>query len=261
MTNVGRRDIGSIKELIELGSEMAGSVAGASFGLLLGGPGGAVTGSAAGPIVVRSLQKVGKEIVSRWLGHQEAVRIGATLIYAAAKIQENLKAGHAIRQDDFFAAKPGSRPTSEEIAEGVVLVAQREHEEKKLPFYGNLLANVAFHLGIDRTYANLLVRLGKELSYRQLCLLALFAQKKQLGLREGDYRDVQSFPPTQLAILYEIFDLDRRALVSSGSASFGPSDVKPGKLRVQGAGAVLFTLMELWSVDPQDVRDVAIHLR
>jgi hypothetical protein len=47
----------------------------------------------------------------------------------------------------------------------VLLAAQREHEERKLRFMGNLIANLAFHPEIDRGYANYLIRLAEKLSF------------------------------------------------------------------------------------------------
>src|ERR1051326_659774 len=66
------------------------------------------------------------------------------------------------------------RSTAEEIAEAVLVAAERDHEERKLRYYGNLLANLAFSDGIDRAEANLLTRLAQGLSYAQLCLLSIF---------------------------------------------------------------------------------------
>ena len=46
------------------------------------------------------------------------------------------------------------RSFADEIIEGVLLAAQREYQEKKLPLYGNLLTNIAFRSDIDRVTAN-----------------------------------------------------------------------------------------------------------
>jgi hypothetical protein len=72
---------------------------------------------------------------------RETKRIGATLTFAAAKIKERLDSGQNLRSDGFFDEDASNRAPADEIAEGVVIAAQREHEEKKLKFYGNLLAS------------------------------------------------------------------------------------------------------------------------
>ena len=108
-------------------------------------------------------RRVGGEFVQRVLAPREQLRIGALLALAATAVRERLDAGEQRRQDDFFAAGGKRRSTAEEITEGVLLVAQREHEESKIP----LLAAIPFHPEVDRRYANLLVRLGEDLSYAQ----------------------------------------------------------------------------------------------
>lgn len=247
---------GTVK-LIKAGSAIAGSVAGTVAGFLAGGPGGAVLGAALGPLIT----ELGSEIASRFLAPRETERIGAAMALAVYRIKEKLDSGEKPRTDGFFEKEPDGRSAAEEVYEGVLIAAQREHQEKKLPFFANLMANLAFHPEIDRAYASFLVHLGEELSYRQLCLLTLFALKDKSMLRQQDYRSVESFGPSLTGVLYEAADLDRRGLVSCGAVVFGPTDVKPGKMGVQGAGATLFELMELHRIPRQDVEDVASLLK
>jgi len=113
-----------------------------------------------------------------------------------------------VRHDDFFEDQLYQRSAAKEIVEGVLLAAQREHEEKKLLYYSNLLANIAFHPEIDRAHANLLIRLGERLSYRQLCVLSLFKQKSKFNLRQQDYRSSGTVSELdKVVLLQEIFEL------------------------------------------------------
>jgi len=144
MTDQSDTKSDALNSLIGIGSDIAGGVAGAAIGLIAAGPEGAVAGGAASPLIKHTLRRIAIEIKQRILGQREVIRIGATLAYAAAKIKEKIEAGQQIREDDFFKEQEGERPAAEEIAEGVLLAAQREHQEKKLQFYGNLLANIVF---------------------------------------------------------------------------------------------------------------------
>jgi hypothetical protein len=92
-----------------------------------------------------------------------------------SKIKEKIEKGENIREDNFFSKDPSNRSSFEEITEGVLLSAQKEHEEKKVRFLGNLIANISFNSSINRADANLYVNLAEALSYRQYCLLALLA--------------------------------------------------------------------------------------
>jgi hypothetical protein len=249
-----------LEELIWTGSDVAGAAAGATIGLVIGGPPGAIAGSASGPAIARVFRYVGAEFKNRVLGKREEVRIGAVIAFAGKKIQDNLEEGKQVRQDGFFTEQPDDRSDAEEIFEEVLLAAQREHQEKKLRYYGNLVANIAFDPTISRERANLLLKIGEDLTYRQMCLLATFALQDKVGiaLRQGDYRGSGRIEPEIGAVLQETYDLYTRNLVTAGGdALLGLTDVNPANMEVQGSGAYLYNLMELRSVDLGDLNHTA----
>lgn len=242
-----------IVELLGAGSEIVGGVAGAAVGLMVAGPAGGIAGGGIGPGITYALKKLGNEVYRRFLAPREQQRIGGVIAFGVKRIKEKLDSGEKVRADDFFDSQTESRSAAEEVYEGVILAAQRSHEEKKLPFMGNLMANFAFRPDIERGYANYLVRLGESLSYRQLGLLLVFALKDKSVLRQSDYRTERQFSPLLLGILHEAYDLEQRGLIASGSAAFGPNDISPGKTNTQGAGADLVSLMELPTLERADL--------
>lgn len=260
----------SIDNLINAGSEIiagaAGDVIGFLIGGLIGGTGGAAIGGAAAPIIGLTFSKVAKEIKARLLGHREEVRIGATFTYAVVKIRENITNGQQIRQDGFFQEQPDQRAAAEEILEGILLVAQREHEEKKLLFYANLVANIAFHPEISRAEANLLIRLGERLSYRQICLLKLFMDKNRFRLRQENYRNFGNLGEARVSLLQEIYDLYSQRIIDIRlDLVFGQTlpyleDIIPGQLNVQAIGTRLYHLMELSRIESEDLQQIATLL-
>jgi len=259
----------SVEKLIDSGMDIAGNaLAGAAVGFFTNGPVGAVIGGvsgAAGPVATQLLKQAG-EFTQRVLGHREEVRVGATLIFAVEKIRENIAKGHQIRQDGFFQDQPSERSAAEEIFEGVLLAAQREHEEKKLQFYGNLIANIAFRSDIDRGHANLITQ-GEGISYRQMCLLAIFSRVDNSGLRQEDYQNSGNISEAKIALLQEIYklysdrllDLPFEGLVL-GQPLLNLEYLKPGTLHVQGIGTTLYKLMELWSIKSQDLETIVALL-
>lgn len=262
MTNEEKKVSKSIRELLDVGSEITGGTSGAAIGLLAGGPVGAILGAASGPIITKGFKKIAVEIAHRLLGHREKARVGATISFSAEKIEMNLKNGFKIRHDDFFKNDKNSKRSSfDEIMEGVLLTAQREYQEKKLIYYGNLLANIAFHPEIDKGQANLLIKLGEELSYRQLCLLSLFINLNKSILRDTDYRNEKQIDQSLVAILHEIYDLYLRGLLNcSGITLLGIADIVPSKMNVQGMGANLYKLMELNNFDAIDANEILIKI-
>lgn len=241
-----------IDDLIRVGTEIARGAVGASLGFFTGGPAGAVLGAGAGPLLVYSFKRIGAEIEARLLGPREEMRIGATLAFAAENIKQKLENGYQLRQDGFFTQSSNDRAPADEIVEGILLIAQREYQERKLPFLGNLVANFAFHDEIDGAQANLLLRLAQRISYRQLCLLALFGSvdKQRFGLRNEDYSKMPSVGAARVGLLQEIYDLYSQGMLNaSGVALIDLPGVIPGRMNVQGTGALLYNLMELNRID------------
>jgi hypothetical protein len=182
-----KKMLDDLRSLIDAGAEITGGVIGGVVGFLLTGPAGAVLGGASGPVAAKVLCRLGNDIQKRFLSKREITRIRAVTYYAVKRIQEKIDAGETFRIDDFFQKPLVGRVPAEEIFEGVILAAQREHEEKKLPFLGNLFANIAFDLSIDKSQANLMIKLAKDISFRQMCLLNIFSHTNRYDLRNGNY--------------------------------------------------------------------------
>src|SRR5919199_3076043 len=169
-----QEDDTAIERLARAAPDVLGSVLGAGLGLVLGGPPGALIGAATAPAMSHTLRRVGTEVSRRLLSPREESRLGAVFLLTAAETKARLDAGEQVRQDSFFEAGAGGRSTAEEITEGVFLAAQREYEERKLPYLATLLTSFAFSPDIDRAHAVALLRVAQALSHRQLCLIAFY---------------------------------------------------------------------------------------
>jgi hypothetical protein len=93
------------------------------------------------------------------------------LVLAAEEILERLDNGQQLRDDGFFDRKADGRSAADEIAKGVLRAAQDAYEERKLPYLASLISTMSFFKPLSREYQNYLIRLGADLSYRQLCLV------------------------------------------------------------------------------------------
>lgn len=251
-----------LRELINNGSEIAGAFIGAALGFVATGPVGAGLGGAGGFLAAKALRRVGNEVSGRILGPRERVRIGGVLAIAASEIKSRMENGERIRTDGFFDEKESGRSDGEEVAENVLLKSQREPEEKKLPYMAHLLSNVAFDSQISPPMAHQIIKIADQLTYRQLCLLKLGASKEGFGLRSSDYREHGGFPKELYQVLYECLDLYHRGLVNfEGEVAFGPTDVAPGRMTVQGLGADLYNLMKLATIPQEDLSPISRQLR
>lgn len=247
--------------LINGSAEIAGGAVGGALGFLAGGPMGAAVLGAGGAAAAMALKRIGQEAADRLLGPREKVRLGAVLAISASDIHDRMQRGEKLRADGFFEAKQGGRSDAEEVAEGVLLRSQREPEEKKIRYMGYLLANVAFDPQISPAMAHQIVKAAEQLTYRQLCILKLAVVKGAFGLRATDYRGQGSFPKELYQLLYECLDLYHRGFVNFGSeVAFGPTDIAPGKITIQGLGADVYNLMRLSSIPDMDLASIAQRL-
>lgn len=198
-----------IKEIIESGADISGGIAGAAIGGLVAGPVGLIIGGVSGPIITRTIKKIGEEIRQRLISPREEIRIGAAYGYATHKIQEYIDRGIPIRDDSFFNSQNGERTNSDEIFEGVILGSQREYEERKVKFLGYLYANICFNPTIGREFANQLIKTTNSLSYRQLCILRYFQERS-----DNSTIDLEEIRVEVEDIIIDIRDLHQKGLLS-----------------------------------------------
>jgi hypothetical protein len=75
-----------MKNLLHAGADTFGGVVGAGSGLILDGPGGALLGGAAGPLMTASLKSVIGDVANRNLSHREQTRVGTAAIHAMSEV-------------------------------------------------------------------------------------------------------------------------------------------------------------------------------
>ena len=91
------------------------------------------------------------------------------------------------------------------------------------------------------------------MTYRQLCILSLIAQKGKYNLRNSDYRGTREFTNSLILLLQEISDLYNLGLINGGGDAYlGFTDVNPSKIELKVSGVFLLQLMELREIPGQD---------
>jgi hypothetical protein len=261
----------NIKELIEPGFEIMGSSAGSTICALIGssiaGPPGMVVGSVSGAVLTVLFSEAGKEIKQRYLSKRETARIGAVSFFAKNKINENIHNGRLLRDDGFFTKDSGSkRSTADEIFEKTLLTAQRETEEKKIQYIGNLYGNISFHSEVGKTEANRLIRIAQDLSFNQMCILAFINElEDRTSKRKTKFRgisikliagyiyydnDADDFSFSIFA--NELEDISNKKLIGTLGHIAYESNV-PTDMRLTPLGKKLCDLMELTKIDTETI--------
>lgn len=255
MENNKRSDI--IQDIIESGAEITGSVSGALIGVAFAGAPGAIAGGAVGPIITKAFKVMGAEIKNRFLGKREEIRIGAAYKFALDKIKENENNGQTVRDDTFFQSENGQRPSAEEVLEGVILSSQREFEELKIKYLGNLYANICFNQDISREHANQLIKTADGLTYRQFCILQLLRERQSADEQlQFKLRGLDKWEITQLDVVAETRDLHQRGLVYIPTTYDGGNNSNPiqlSKISITLGGQLFCKMLSLHEIEKKEL--------
>jgi hypothetical protein len=172
------------RALIEAGAPVAGSMCTAAAGVVFES-GGAVQ---VDPRLAAWLRAAATEAAGVSV-LRERVRAGAALAFAVEHGVTISRSGRPVRSDAFFAGRPGARPASGEVVEGVVTAARCSVDERRVRHLGYLLAEVAFSPDVDADLVGRALRLAAALSWRQLALLAGVGRRERIPLPMAPLED------------------------------------------------------------------------
>jgi hypothetical protein len=254
MDNQDRSSVEKTKELIDFGVEVAGPVATSVLDYLYQGMGSPILGPAISPMITKSL-KVINDFAFRELSHREKVKAGAGAAFAYAKIVEYLENGVNPRSDGFFDEEFSGRSMSDEILEGVLFKCKNEHEEKKLRLIGNIYANTAFMPTVKIEGANWILQTAQNLTYRQLCMMAIIHKKQNKSVSWGGKDGDPAFSIELKQIEYAIYrDRSPEALRTYNETGEGLTIL--GLSRV---GNFLYQIMGLDDIPEEDLLKLKNH--
>lgn len=231
--------------VFDAAAEISGASAGAAIGTQSGDP---VLSAAVGAGIAHTIKSVGHEIEQRLLAPRERARLTGAAQLIVRRIKANYDEGKRVRDDAFFEPSADGRAASEEIFESTMLAIQRDAEEKKLELYSNLVANIAFDSSVSQAFANHMITLAERLTYRQLCMIALFGGDTTVFDLRGSFRGYKELVTwEQWSVLQEMFDLCRLRLLNNrdGSAYIDIVDINPAGTALDGVANKMFQLMNM----------------
>ncbi len=250
-----------LPEIIETSVRSTGRGVGVLLGgaLTKGDPAGAVLGASLGPWLTDALHRLVLEFNSRFLSSREEKRVVSALYYAAQRIEQRRDSGDTLRSDNFFDEET-DRSSGEEVLEGGIIAAQREHEERKIEYIGYLLANICFDSSIDQSRANVLVEAAERMSWRQMTLLSYLNRLSEfaLGWRdtpEVDSANLQDLESPPFDFLHEAAEAQRMRILM-GVEAYLDYPYEPRKYAVSKLGERLYTLMELGNIPHSELEEL-----
>jgi len=238
------------RKLVNAGSEITGNISSTVMGMLLGGPIGGVVGAAISPLVTRTFDYVGQEILTRYLGPRELTRVGAVFHWTTEEINNRLNSGEDLRSDDFFNVDNGERSYSAEVLEGIFTAVQKSHEERKIKFYAKLFASICFDNSISREDANQLNQVLTSLTHRQLIILSILDKKGVIDIEGGVSQFVWI---EKVNYVSEIRELERKGLTNERRASTAgeifQTFIDPVLLTINEQGQHFYNLIRIDNID------------
>jgi len=239
------------KDLVkDIGIDTSTSIAGMAAGIVLAGPTGVILGSIIAPVA--------NVLLKRILTNREESRIRKTIELSSQKFKDNISKGASLRKDINILE-------FQQLTEGILLKAKDTYEEKKISLIANLLASAPFiPTPIDNLNQSLIY--AEQLSYRQLCLIAIVGTKWSEKLRltdkplsrqgkdaqldervEGVYSDLNHL--LVLGLIGQILSEDVGPAVASGMYL-----ISPARLKLLYPGVLLYNGMNLGAIDLEELK-------
>jgi len=204
------------------------------------------------PLLAGAIEEFGKRVLSV----RENNRIIKVMQDAVCKINVRLEKGDIPRQDEeFWMDNYVGVSGAKVILEGILLKARDEYEEKKLPYYSNMIARMAFDSSWSYQRLNAMIRMFEQLSYRQILLIALAQKKGEIETSQWDVK----FKRTQESYAYydlfcEVSNLSSLTLFHQpgGALTMGLGN----KQTLSPIGKSMADLMELSSMPQEEVDEL-----
>ncbi len=254
----------TIKKIDKITDEIATNVSIKLIGKLGSAAAGFIAAGPPGVVISIAVESAIEDIAKRLLSLREASRM-EKVIKQASKVYDELSKKSPLRKDF-------DKEKYEELFEGLLLKARESYEEKKIPLLGNLFATTPFtNTPIENINQTLIT--AEQLSYRQLCILAVIGQNEWNGALKLSERPIKEeykdkFSENTWGIYHDIFLMVALGIVVQmykDSQTIDPllaiGKIIPNNLKLHYPGRLLFNGMRLDTIDKRDTNQVINILR
>jgi hypothetical protein len=250
------------KRFLDHSGKALAAAGGAAIGTIIGGAPAAGIGAGLGAALIEIIN----DITNRSLSKREAQRMSTAMAISLKKIADGLSEGKPLRAD-LFVNVPDNPPAADTLFESMLERAKSECEAKKMEYISNIMPNFIFIDEFNFEESLYFSRLIDELTYRQLCLLAIFSGASKIQLRSADFNDSSNLDPMVLNILVQAYSLYVKGLIVVGTDSPGNNlsvldyqQIAPSLTRPSPNGDRFIRLMGLANIPKTDLDPIIHHL-
>lgn len=198
-----------------------------------------------------AISSVAVDFASRTLSKWQSSRLVKGFQMIAEKFGLNIQSGKIFRMDSEMSPINGEE--AQQVLEGILQNISDEYEKKKIEAHASLFTNLCFDERIVFEQAMYLTRVLKQLSYRQLVLIALsYDSPLQAGGWQFKFKDSEKPILKNYADLHsEIQQLEQLRILedSSRGVTLGGSSAP---LRLSLFGKTIFEELDLESISGED---------
>ena len=248
------------RELIEAGAPVAGSMCSAAAAVVFESSSVAVQ---IDPRLAACLRAAAAEATGISIP-RERIRAGAVLAFAVEYSVTLARSGRELRNDAFFAGRPGARPAAGEVLDGIVTAARLSADERRVRHLGYLLAEVAHSTDVDAELVGRALRLAEDLNWRQLAILAGVGRRDRVPMPMAALED-EPAAWNAWGAREDVADLQRSGLLAPPVAVPRPGGavmprMRASDLRLTRRGVLVHRLLVLDVVRDDAVADALADL-
>lgn len=218
-----------------------------------------------GPVITTVINKC----FSRNLSQQEEFKLKFATAYLIEEIQSRTDSGKKIRTDGFFDRADVHRSSAEQVLEGTLLKCKNQFIDKKLMITSNIFISAIYNEGVSLDDVETVLAVTEKLTYRELCLLAIFSRKDELDLddlREGDFSNGSwrtegaglESTPAVLQNICNLINTGTLSMLDENHAAYIEdiitwNSVVPSRIVVTPIGEQYLELLNLSIIDKKDL--------
>lgn len=198
------------------------------------------------------------DVVSRALSALQSSRLGDAINLIFNKFKIKRDQGKNYREDSFMTENNGEQ--AKQVLEGILQNIADEYERKKIEAHASFFTNLCFDERVVFEQALYLTRVLKQLSYRQLVIIAIFNKSPMKvgnwAFKFDEYSDNYIFK--SCTDLYsEIKDLEQRVIIEDTNpiATYEGSPTYMYKL--SALGKMIFNELDLSTLPEEDINEIS----